>query len=502
MKEYFGYEKIVLEYEVFPKEAEGEGRLPLLVWLPGEEGLEDENRKAFSFWKGECERENIHFLALEWNASFPFERLDVCKAVQLLIFQIRKKWHMDMRRTYLAGYSKGAAGVWQLLAGYPRLFAAAVAISGYGDPYRVRNAREVPVWAFHAADDEQILPSGEICEGKGNLMTGSARLIQGLRNVGAADTVRYTQPASGGHRIAGAVLNSEVTQWLCRQDRKNVFRVERVCSGVWRIDDYFMSSCYLIEGRKKALLIDTGLGEGDFGKLIKELTNRPVSLAITHPHPDHMYHSHLFEEIYIHHKAAKNFDGIYEQMRQMNISVFDSLCNVTIPPIGRGSVHGLTDGETIALDDECRITAAFLPGHTEYDCVFVDDRHRLVFTGDAIGSGYTVGVPMSESNMKETLTAYENSLKTFRDKYGERIREYGFLGGHFIQENGCDDTIQEDYLNGQSRFFVPLSLEVVDDMRVLCTRIIDGKCQNEKSGGEYSWSYKSARISGDFIRNC
>lgn len=502
MKEYFIAEKIVLEYEVFPAKGEGEARLPLLVWLSGEEDVQDENAKAVSFFKKECCLKKLHFLVLNWNALFPFRGLDVCKAIQRLVFDVRKRWHMDVCRTYLAGYSEGAAGVWQLLAGYPRMFAAGVAIAGYGDPYRVRNAREVPVWAFHAADDDQIPPSGSICENEGNLMVGSARLVCGLRNVGAAQSVKYTEFVRGGHKIVEKALSAEVTDWLCEQNRKRIFRVESVGSGVWRIDDYFMSSCYLIEGKEKALLIDTGLGEGDFGKLIRRLTDRPVSLAVTHLHPDHMYHSHLFEEIYVHREAVSNFSGLYEKMLHMDLSAFDSLYGVKLPPQGKGRVRGLSDGDCIELDDTCRITAAFLTGHTEYDCVFVDDRHRLVFTGDAVGSGYTVGIPMAEAEMEKVLMNYRSSLDSFLKKYGKRVSTYGFMGGHFIQENGCDDTIQEDYLNGRSRFFVPLSLQVIEDMKILCSRIMEGKCLNERSGKEYSWAYASARISGTFLQNC
>jgi glyoxylase-like metal-dependent hydrolase (beta-lactamase superfamily II) len=406
---------------------------------------------------------------------------------------------MDINRTYLMGYSEGAAGVWQLLASYPRMFAAGVAAAGYGDPYRVRSAREVPIWAFHAIDDD-IIPStgatGAITENE-NVMVGSGWLVQALRNVGTASNLKYTE-LSGGHQIMEQVLTGDLMDWLCVQNRKKVFRVDRICPGVWKIDDYFMSSCYLVEGKEKALLIDTGLGEGDFGELVRQLTDRPISLAITHPHVDHMYHSCLFEEIYIHDKAAQKFKELYEEMRQMDVSVFDSLSGVSCPPLGEGIVRGLSDGEVISLDDTCKITAVYLPGHTEYDCVFLDDTHKCVFTGDAVGSGYTVGVPMAEDELEEVLGAYRDQLGRFLEKYRKQVKDYSFLGGHFIQENSCDDTMQEDYLNGRSKFFVPLSLQVFEDMKVLCDRIIEGKCQNEKKGGEYSWVYRSARIGGTF----
>lgn len=496
MENFFKYKKMNLRYDFIPaKEQKGE-RFPLVVWLPGEKGCETENEKAEKFLKKECLRRNLHLLLMKGEAPALFRELNVCKAIQMLIFQLRKEWRMDVNRTCLIGYSEGAAGVWQLLAGFPRMFAAGVAAAGYGDPYRVRNAREVPIWAFHGADDEKI-SSTEPIPAAGNIMTGSRWLIQALRNVGASE-IKYTEFIHGGHQIMEQVLTDDMMDWLCAQNRKQIFRVDPVSPGVWKIDDYFMSSCYLIEGREKALLIDTGLGEGDFAGLISRLTNRPVSLAITHPHIDHMYHSCLFNEIYIHSKAAINFGEIYEEMRKMDASVFDSLFGLSCPLAGNGKVKGLSDGEIINLDDSCRIRTVYLPGHTEYDCVFIDDVHKCVFTGDAVGSGYTVGIPMSKDGIQKSLKAYRGELERFLDRYGNQIRDYSFLGGHFIQENSCDDTMQEDYLNGYSRFFVPLSLQVFEDMKILCDRIIEGKCQNEKEDPEYSWVYESARISGTF----
>lgn len=49
-----------------------------------------------------------------------------------------------------------------------------------------------------------------------------------------------------------------------------MFEVKYLCPGLFRIDDYFTSSAYLICGAEKALLIDTGLGEGDLPRTYQE----------------------------------------------------------------------------------------------------------------------------------------------------------------------------------------------------------------------------------------
>ena len=116
---------------------------------------------------------------------------------------------------------------------------------------------------------------------------------------------------------------------------------------------------------------------------------------------------------------------------------------------------------------------------------------------------FRIGITSHSHNEDVTLNwtdieKYKNALDSFLTEYADRIKEYGFLGGHFIQENGCDDTKQEDYLSNQSTYFNPLSLQVVEDMQDLCTGILQGNYDNAMIEDEFSWSHQSARISGHF----
>ena len=45
---------------------------------------------------------------------------------------------------------------------------------------------------------------------------------------------------------------------------------------------------YLLLGRERALLIDTGLGVGNLRREVESLTDLPVSVALTHVHWDHI----------------------------------------------------------------------------------------------------------------------------------------------------------------------------------------------------------------------
>ena len=153
-------------------------------------------------------------------------------------------------------------------------------------------------------------------------------------------------------------------------------------------------------------------------------------------------------------------------------------------------IFGKDDG------DEVRITGL------EIDSSTYEENNKILVSGRWKGVSLEGNGIDEEINsidvLKENIENYKNTLDNFLIRYADRVKEYGFLGGHFIQENGCDDTKQEDYLSNQSTYFNPLSLQVVKDMSELCAKILMGEYDNEMTQDEYSWSYGSARISGHF----
>ena len=115
-----------------------------------------------------------------------------------------------------------------------------------------------------------------------------------------------------------------------------------------------------------------------------------------------------------------------------------------------------------------------LSGHTAHSVVFVDRSHKCIFTGDAIGSGYIVLLICSEEHAMETVEQYRESLMKITPRMSE-LKNFAWLGGHGIQENGCDPRHQQDYLAGESQYFNPIRQQVMLDMICLCNNLISGK---------------------------
>ena len=56
----------------------------------------------------------------------------------------------------------------------------------------------------------------------------------------------------------------------------------------WCLSEFKLVNAFLVEGEEKAALIDTGCGIGDIAGIVRELTDKPLVILITHGHHDHI----------------------------------------------------------------------------------------------------------------------------------------------------------------------------------------------------------------------
>lgn len=121
-----------------------------------------------------------------------------------LIKDLVKTLPIDKTRIYVTGHSMGGFGTCHLLAAEPRLFAAGIPMAGCsGDAGALKR---IPVWIFHAADDDVVK------------VDGARSLAKALDR---AKGFKYTEYPDGGHGIPGRVFaDDEVHEWLFAQGAK------------------------------------------------------------------------------------------------------------------------------------------------------------------------------------------------------------------------------------------------------------------------------------------
>lgn len=115
---------------------------------------------------------------------------------------------VDTRRLYVGGLSMGGMGTFDMLARYPKRFAAAFPICGAGnETLSSRYAKNTAVWIFHGSDDRVVPPN-------------SSRLFySNLRKEGA--DVKYTEyPGVGHNSWDNAFAEPELLPWLFSHELK------------------------------------------------------------------------------------------------------------------------------------------------------------------------------------------------------------------------------------------------------------------------------------------
>jgi predicted peptidase len=105
------------------------------------------------------------------------------RAVMALLQAVQKDYRIDPRRLLITGYSMGATGTWDLVFKHPRLFAAALPVSGMPPQGISLNDPGTKILAIHSRDDE-LFPLESVrkfigaCESQG--IPVELRVVAGL----------------------------------------------------------------------------------------------------------------------------------------------------------------------------------------------------------------------------------------------------------------------------------------------------------------------------------
>lgn len=193
----------------------------------------------------------------------------------------------------------------------------------------------------------------------------------------------------------------------------------------------YNESIYIVEGEDKALLIDAGMKIPNLDKIVASVTDKPVTLVLTHNHADHVGAVKYFDEVWVGDQGGeqkfKGFKGKVGYMK--NHDVFD------------------LGGRTIEVFDA--------PGHTAESVIFIDEANHVAFSGDAFGSTNLL-MTMEVSTFIKTA---EQTLQMMEEKGIEKM-----YPGHFGGDN-------------------PETVKRVQDLRDIASDVLSGKVEGEESFG-------------------
>lgn len=171
-----------------------------------------------------------------------------------------------------------------------------------------------------------------------------------------------------------------------------IHTVERIAPDTYRIDEAGVVNCYLLVGSERSLLVDTCLGMGDLGAVVRRITPTPLDVVLTHMHGDHAGGIGWFERYHVH---EADCTPVYKLLGSSFVAKAMIPKGVEVPrkPFRPERVP-IEDGFSFDLGDRT-VRAVSVPGHTRGSIALVDDGRRLMFTGDDINPSLWLHLPGS-----------------------------------------------------------------------------------------------------------
>lgn len=253
------------------------------------------------------------------------------------------------------------------------------------------------------------------------------------------------------------------------------FKITLIDKNIWSISGQANDQMYLVAGSRKAMLVDTGMGIGDLANQVRKLTSLPLIVVNTHGHPDHAGGNGGFKEAWLHpadeaimcrmctdqyrKDDIKAFLGEESPKYTETIKQLIGYRPLPIIPITAGQVFDLGERQFEAVE---------VPGHTPGSVCLINEKEKILFSGDAI-----VETPVW------LYLGHSMPLKTYRESL-IKIREKSF------------DTILPGHLPA------PLDRQILDDLIACASEILAdpgrGKPEKTFAGEGLFWQYGRGKI--------
>lgn len=205
----------------------------------------------------------------------------------------------------------------------------------------------------------------------------------------------------------------------------NWFTIDKIDDNTFAISEYKHweeTHCYLLNGTKRSLLIDTGLGICNISDIISDLTDRPVTAVATHIHWDHIGGHKYYPDFYAHEAELNWLNGEFPQTLETIKNYVVERCdlpksfNIDEYAFFQGKpTKALYGGEQIELGGRT-VEVIHTPGHSPGHMCFYEKEFGYLFTGDLVYKGVlTAWFPSTDP------AAYLKSLEAVSALAADRV---------------------------------------------------------------------------------
>ena len=230
------------------------------------------------------------------------------------------------------------------------------------------------------------------------------------------------------------------------------FTTEDLKDGIYLIKNPLGVEMYLVEGDEKAALLDTGLGIGNLKKTVRNLTEKPVEVYLTHGHVDHGGGIYGFDKAWVpegdiellrwHTKAEFRLD--FAAAYAPELKEIEDIQDY-MPYKDDLELCMIRPGDKVGLGNRT-LTVVNLKGHTHGSVGYYDDRTKTLFAGD--GCNNSTFLFLKESS---TVAEYKEMLLDLQKEWMWKVDRM------FI----CHDYAQ-------------IPVQVVEDLIECCDMVLNG----------------------------
>ncbi|MDO4284817.1 MAG: MBL fold metallo-hydrolase [Eubacteriales bacterium] len=260
------------------------------------------------------------------------------------------------------------------------------------------------------------------------------------------------------------------------------YKIRQIDGATWQLEDPFHTYLYVIEGEREAVLFDAGNGFSGLSETIRTLTDKPVSVILSHGHFDHTGCAGEFEHgrVWISQRDEKLMrEGFEREYREKEADFFCALYQVRMTERERADFAEvkaparysyLAEGDVFD-PGERPLRVIETPGHTRGSICLLDERNRMLFSGDTVCNNEIL-VYFDHSATVEDVLASDEKLYGLRDRYD------AIWPGH----HSC-----------------PLGAEIIEDYETAARRILENPRIGERvelaEGHKLLYSYRTIGIS-------
>lgn len=207
---------------------------------------------------------------------------------------------------------------------------------------------------------------------------------------------------------------------------KYSIEIKQLSNRLYRFIDSSLTACYLAVGDEKAALLDTGDGIGDLKSAVNQITDKPLTVILTHGHLDHIGGLQEFKDADVW-LNPNDFVITADNARPENRlryaqEVHSGLTMDDVVPAYDGVYLPLQDNQIFDLGG-LHIQMISVPGHTQgMMCPLLIEERTIIF-GDACG----VAVMLMDEH-SSTISEYLKSLKhlqSYEEQYDTVYRNHG-----------------------------------------------------------------------------